>query len=286
MYLRRNQSAAPRISVSVDESPRKWKKHLSETELAQFVATRHSIWSRVPSYVPALAEAIATAYKLGDPFPSHYDFGEHAFTLEMPKAFAELKRKTPNAIKDFLWGMVKRGEMDRFGMLVVGLAMAGKVPHWSGYVDGKPPHDAWSETEAEDDESPAPWIPDDDDDGVAVPLPLPMEAMWRDFVASQERLARDRRRSPSPLRRSPAGAKRRVPSPPRQRKKKMSRRRNPSPKRKNSHTAPFAFPDLYRVVKADLPTSRRPSPRWTATTHTSDVDASLFDALNWQHVSR
>lgn len=262
-YTRKGTSASRAVIHADVDRPNRWKKHLSKTQLAQFTDIRLAVWKRLPAYLPALANAIAAAERTGVAiFPSHYDFAGHSFELRMPRVLAAAtprQRKSSAFIQGVLANMIADGQMDRIATLVIGLASAGKVPHWAMFAavdEGLP--DTWSETEveeeAEEEAEEEPWI-DYDATPEAEPYPLTAEAaaMWADFVASRDRRNREKATV------APAAEKRKKTRP------------QPAPKQRRG-----------QLRRAASPVRRSTSPRWAATTHTSDVDATLFDALNWR----
>ena len=150
MYTRPKRA---RVAMSADAVPA-WKRTMSERTRGQFQKTRHGVWERRAAYAPALAKALAVAYKLGDPFPSHFDFVDGAYALHEPRALAEARpaqKKKSAFLEGVLAAMVADGQMDRFAALALGLATAGKVPHWSLYdVTPSSSHDYFSETDDDD----------------------------------------------------------------------------------------------------------------------------------------
>ena len=151
MYTRHTKQT--RVAMSADAVPA-WKRTMSEKTREQFQRTRYEVWKRRTAYAPAMAKTLAMAYKLGDPFPSHFDFVDGTYALHEPRALAQARpaqRKKPAFLEGVLGAMIADGQMDRFAALALGLATAQKVPHWSQYdVDPSSSHDYFSETDDED----------------------------------------------------------------------------------------------------------------------------------------
>lgn len=141
------------IHVDPDDI-RSWKRMMTKEEKSAFLAYRSMIWSRSGDYVPAVASRMAASYKTGlEMFPSHFDFGKRSFYLTEPSVLSGASKKEKKK-KEFISGVlnayVHSGMMDRLAGLLIGLAIGGKIPHWSGFEDGEA-CSAWSETDGESD---------------------------------------------------------------------------------------------------------------------------------------
>ena len=103
--------------------------------LDAFNSARAAIVRRAMRLCGIAAKQLAVAYKIGDPFPSHFVWNERAYLLDVPDVLREAtKRQCKN--KDFLEGVfasiVADREWDRFATLIIGLTTAQKiVTHWS-----------------------------------------------------------------------------------------------------------------------------------------------------------
>lgn len=142
-----------RVAMSADAVPA-WKRTMTQRTREQFLRTRHEVWKRRAAYAPAMAKALAVAYQMGDPFPSHFDFVDGKYALHEPRALAAARpaqKRKAAFLEGVLSAMIADGQMDRFAALVLGLATAEKVPHWSAYDAPSPPDDDYfSETDDED----------------------------------------------------------------------------------------------------------------------------------------
>jgi hypothetical protein len=149
-YTRRR---AP-IVVSSDR-PVLFKRALRSSS-DRFATDRRLVWNRQRDYLPAVANALANAYKLGlAPFPSHFEYDGVAFTLEEPAALAaasKTDRKNASWHAGVLAALAADGSRDRLAVLCIGLATAGKIPHWVEYDDYADLSDAaFSESELDED---------------------------------------------------------------------------------------------------------------------------------------
>ena len=126
-----------------------------------FLELRKVIWRRARRLVTPVAKTIATSYKGGlDVFPSHFDWGGKAYTMQEPSAFASCKKiTTARGVAAVLFDMIDQGAMDRFATLIIGLSCAGKIlpeeEAWLAYDEDCSEADAWSETDAEESDSDA-----------------------------------------------------------------------------------------------------------------------------------
>ena len=149
MYVR---GTGDRLTVST-ETVTRWKKLLTATTLADFTRLRNVVWNRTDAYLPDVARAIASSYKSGlDVFDSHFDLGDQKHVLQEPRVLQTARRadrKNAAFVLGILSSMVADGRKDRLAILVIGLGIAQKIPHWAGYKAAETDADYWSETDAE-----------------------------------------------------------------------------------------------------------------------------------------
>ena len=119
---------------------------LGSRGVIDFDKARDAIWKRTDSYIPQMSRSIATAFKMGDPFPTHFEFGGRRFQLLLPRGM--MKRPKANKhvsgfVIDMLTNMLNEGERDGLALLAIALSTAGKIPHWSTVPENMHPNDMW-----------------------------------------------------------------------------------------------------------------------------------------------
>lgn len=112
-----------------------WKKYEESTA---FLTTCRVIAARKGGLCQVAAREIATAYKLGDPFPCHFQWEGKGYILREPAVLTRLsngKKKQSGAVQTALAEM----DDDTFARLIVALTQAQKITtHWSEVPDDVP----------------------------------------------------------------------------------------------------------------------------------------------------
>ena len=100
-----------------------------------FNATKRVLQARHQAVCLVYPKQLASAYKLGDPFPSHFMFAGSAYTLDPPVWLlraTRLERKNEGFMLRSLEEMIRLAQWDALTALVIGLCTAGKLPtHWA-----------------------------------------------------------------------------------------------------------------------------------------------------------
>lgn len=106
--------------------------------LRSFVMARGAILARKEQLLRIAPAELALAYKLGDPFPAHFQWGVQSYELPEPKELCSIRKalkKKPEHLENFM----RCTDDSTFVMLLVGLTTASKLTtHWVELQDRSP----------------------------------------------------------------------------------------------------------------------------------------------------